>query len=65
MKKIKCSDLGSADCHFEATGETNEEVKQKLWQHAQEAHPDMLKDITDEQKEGMNKKIDALLAAQG
>ena len=51
-------------CDFVATGETNEEVKQKLAEHGMEAHPEELSKMTDEQKKEMEKKEDESLAAQ-
>ena len=39
MKKILCRDLG-ADCDFVAHGETSEEVKKNMMEHAMQAHPE-------------------------
>lgn len=63
MKTIKCSDFGM-DCHFEATGETNEEVKQKAYKHAEEVHAEKLAGMSEEEKQAMDKKMDELLDAQ-
>ncbi|MEK7154086.1 MAG: DUF1059 domain-containing protein [Patescibacteria group bacterium] len=63
MKTLKCREI-SGTCDFVATGETNEEVKQKLAEHGMEAHPEELSKMTDEQKKEMEKKEDESLAAQ-
>jgi predicted small metal-binding protein len=65
MKILKCSDLDpSSDCHFEATGDTNEEVIGKLFQHASEAHKDKLEGMSEDDKEGMTTKMNELLDKQ-
>lgn len=64
MKSLKCSDLGSSMCDFEATGETAEEVKKKMYGHAAEAHADKLASMTEEDKQKVNAIMDGLLAKQ-
>jgi predicted small metal-binding protein len=65
MKTLKCSDLdSSSDCHFEASGETNEEVIGKLFQHASEAHKDKLAGMSEEDKQAMTTKMNGLLDKQ-
>lgn len=49
---------------FVASGETNDEVKKKMWEHAEKAHRDMAANMTDEQKQEMEKKMDELLSKQ-
>ncbi len=61
MKKVGCKDLGMPTCPFVAEGETVGEVKGKMWAHAKEVHPDKMKEMSDEEKKGMNEKIDSLL----
>ncbi|MBR9706332.1 DUF1059 domain-containing protein [Candidatus Pacearchaeota archaeon] len=63
MKSIKCSDLGPT-CLFTAEGETNEEVKEKLWAHGKEIHGKMMEDMTKKEMRKMDKKIDKMLMAQ-
>lgn len=46
MYKLTCKDMGSADCDFTATGETQEEVMAKMKEHAMSAHPDKMKEMT-------------------
>jgi predicted small metal-binding protein len=48
MKTIKCSQVGGGSCDFEASGETAEEVKNKLGEHAKTAHADMVAKTTPE-----------------
>ncbi len=63
MKTLNCKDV-SGMCDFVATGETNEEVKQKLAEHGMEAHAKELSKMTEEGKKEMEKKEDELLTAQ-
>ncbi|MDP2647724.1 MAG: DUF1059 domain-containing protein [Candidatus Yanofskybacteria bacterium] len=61
MKSLKCANLGNSACNFEATGETNEEVKGKMWVHATEAHPEILAGMDDVKKIEMESKMDAAI----
>ncbi len=58
MKKLKCSDVSGIGCAFEAAGETNKEVKEKLTQHGHEAHGEIMHGMSDEDKTVMGKKMD-------
>jgi len=64
MKSINCKELGGSDCSFIAKGETNDEVIQNLYAHAQEVHSDKLSSMSEDDKEKMNKKINDLLTSQ-
>lgn len=56
MLEVTCSDLGGS-CGHVARGETVAELKQAVFAHAQEAHPEMLAEMSDEDK----KQLDAML----
>jgi len=58
MKSLKCDDIGGVNCGFEATGETSDEVKGKMMEHAKEVHPEKLEGMTDESKAEMDKLMD-------
>ena len=58
MWKVSCADLGDPSCHFEATGQTADEAKQKLMAHAKEAHADKLAGMSEADKSGMMKMMD-------
>jgi len=60
MMKFECKDLGM-DCDFVATAETKEEVMDMAMAHAIEAHDNMFKDLTPEQTEEMNEKLEAAI----
>lgn len=62
MKSLSCKDLGGMDCNFTATGQTAEEVKQALFAHAEQAHPDVLKAMTPEQMQDITQRMEQLLA---
>ena len=60
MKTIKCSQVGGGTCAFEASGETAEEVKSKMGEHAKAAHADIMAQATPESMkewEGMFQKL--------
>jgi len=57
MKKLTCKAMGT-ECHFEATGQTAEEVKNKMVEHAKTDHAEMFNKMSDSEKEGMMKMMD-------
>ena len=57
--------MGGKDCTFEATAETPEELKKKVWAHAESDHADMIANMSEEQKAELGAKLDAAIAAQG
>jgi predicted small metal-binding protein len=63
MKELSCSEMG-LECPFRAEGETADEVKAKLLEHAAAAHADMLAGMTDEQKAAMMATMDEKIAAR-
>jgi predicted small metal-binding protein len=61
MKSLSCKDMGAMDCEFVATGDTVEEVKQKMMAHAQEAHADVLANLSPEEMDEKNKMMEAMV----
>lgn len=61
MKSLKCSDLGGMGCNFEARGEDAAAVKKAMYEHAAQAHKDMLASMTPEQQKAIDMKMDELL----
>jgi len=64
MKSLSCKEVGGMECDFTATGETNDEVKKKLHEHAAEVHKDKLEGMSDEDKQKIGAKMDELLSKQ-
>ncbi len=62
MKTIKCSQIGGGTCSFEASGNTAEEVKAKMGEHAKVAHADMMATVTPESMKEWNVMFDTLWA---
>jgi predicted small metal-binding protein len=62
MKELSCSEMGM-ECPFRAEGETADEVKAKMMEHAAAEHADMLAGMTDEQKTGLMATMDEKIAA--
>ena len=62
MKKLSCADLGAPQCNYEAKGESDDEVINKMIDHANRAHSDMMKEMQttmseDEIKDSFREKI--------
>ncbi|HEX7586653.1 MAG TPA: DUF1059 domain-containing protein [Patescibacteria group bacterium] len=57
MKTLSCKDMGT-DCSFVATGETAEEVKNKMMEHAKADHTEMFNKMSKDEKMGMMKMMD-------
>jgi predicted small metal-binding protein len=64
MLKVACADMG-APCRWEATAETGEELRTKIWEHAQNAHKDILTRMSAAEKAHLEARIDALIEMQG
>jgi predicted small metal-binding protein len=62
MKELSCREMG-IECAFRAEGETADEVKAKLLEHAAAEHADMLAGMTDAQKAEMTATMDEKIAA--
>jgi predicted small metal-binding protein len=62
MKELRCSEMG-IECPFRAEGETADEVKAKLLEHAAAEHADMLAGMTEAQKAEMMATMDEKIAA--
>jgi predicted small metal-binding protein len=52
MKKLSCKDMGMSD-EFVAKGETEQEVMDKMMEHAKEIHADMVEGKSEEEMMGM------------
>jgi len=62
MKTIKCAQVGGGTCTFEASGETADEVRAKMGEHAKAAHADMVANATPESMAEWNTMFDKLWA---
>jgi len=60
MKQLGCRELGS-DCSFVATGKTDDEIKNKLFKHAEKDHPEMMKTMTPEKRKDLTARMDEAL----
>ena len=60
--KLGCENLGGMDCDFVAEGNTPEETKKILYDHAGQAHQEVLKTMPEEQMKKMDSLMDELLA---
>jgi predicted small metal-binding protein len=58
MLKFACKDTGG-DCDFVATGETMDELKEKVFAHANVVHAEELKSMTEEQLAQLTATVEA------
>jgi predicted small metal-binding protein len=56
MKKLSCKDMGMSD-DFTAKGETEQAVIDKMMEHAQVEHKDMVENMSPTEMEEMKKKM--------
>ncbi len=56
MKTLTCTDMGNATCDFVAVGQTDDEVVDKMMEHAEVAHPE---DLTKMSETDMRAKMKA------
>ena len=63
MKRVSCKDVGGED-DFVAEGETDEEVKKKLGEHAMANHAESYEKMSEEEKKEKWDKVDQLLKEQ-
>lgn len=59
MLSLKCQDMGM-DCRFVAHGQTKDEVKKELMDHARMAHPELM-EASDEEMKKMDKMMDEMI----
>jgi len=62
MKELNCSEL-AMDCSFHAEGETADEVKAKMMEHAAVEHADMLAGMSAAHKTELMATMDEKIAA--
>jgi predicted small metal-binding protein len=60
MMSLSCRDMG-ADCDFRATGDSAEEVKDKMMKHAMSEHKEMLDKMSEREKNDMMMKMDKMM----
>jgi predicted small metal-binding protein len=63
VKQLSCTDMGG-DCDFVARGQTADEVKQRMFAHARQDHPQMFAAMTPDMQRQMQQRMDGLLAAR-
>jgi predicted small metal-binding protein len=64
MLKASCADMG-ARCRWQATAETADELRKKIWEHAESEHKDMLARMSESQRAHFEARIDHLIDSQG
>lgn len=57
MITVTCQELGGSDCTIPITGNTLEEARRNLLDHAQKHHKEMLQKMTSQEQQGLMKKL--------
>lgn len=60
MKTLACRDLGT-DCDFVARGNTPEEVRNNMLNHAKMEHKEMMDNMSNKERNEMMKKMDSMM----
>ena len=61
MHSIACSGMEPMNRDFEAEGKNGTKVKEEFLRHAMECHADMLKNMSETEKERIMKKVDDMI----
>lgn len=61
MKGLRCSDVVVANCDYVAVDEKDENIKKKLYEHLRKKHKSIFKNMTKDDYERTNKRIDKIL----
>ncbi len=61
MYVLACKDLGFADCGFVAEAENPRKVKDRMFAHARDEHPELIAGITDERHHELERKMQELM----
>jgi predicted small metal-binding protein len=63
MLRVSCADMG-APCAWEAAAETADELRRKIWAHAESDHKDMLEGMDEEAMAELEARIDLVIESQ-
>lgn len=58
MMTLSCSDLGLMDCRFVAQADSERHVKNVMFDHVRDEHPELIAGITDEQRRDLMHRMD-------
>lgn len=61
MYTLSCAQIGTTDCNFSTHGNTPDEVKKAIMDHAMKAHSDKMKNMSDADKKAMMAKMDSMM----
>lgn len=58
MYALSCKDMDIADCDFVATGDSVPKVRDMMFAHARDEHPDLIAGITWERRRELEHKME-------
>jgi predicted small metal-binding protein len=61
VRMVKCSDVGIGNCSYMAMGYDLEEVEQKMFDHVDTEHKDLLETMSHEEAHELKHRISAFL----
>jgi predicted small metal-binding protein len=61
-KSVSCKAMGALDCGFVASGNSAQAVKDIVWAHAAQDHPDVLKSMVPADPAQAHARLEQLLA---
>lgn len=58
MVTLSCQDLGLTGCAFVARADSERHVKNVMFEHVRDEHPELIAGITDEQRRDLMRRMD-------
>ncbi|HJW76495.1 MAG TPA: hypothetical protein VJ787_12660 [Thermoleophilia bacterium] len=58
MVTLSCRDLGFTGCEFVAQADSYRHVKNVMFDHVRDEHPELISGITDEQRRDLTHRMD-------
>jgi predicted small metal-binding protein len=61
MFVLSCKDLGLTDCEFVVEADNPRKLKDRMFAHARDEHPELIAGITDERHRELEQKMQELM----
>jgi predicted small metal-binding protein len=58
MVTLSCKDLGLASCDFVAEADSERHVKNAMFEHVRDEHPELIAGVTDEERRDLMHRMD-------
>jgi len=57
MRRVRCGELGGTGCDAEVTGASEEDIRQRLWDHLERSHRRLVADMGPEKRAEVLERI--------